>query len=268
MTKQVLVRFFPGFFVVSAALAPAAVSQDAPAPGTIFADCAECPSMIMLEDGNAMAAYLVQQGEFARFAAEAEIPPDESCFVRLDKRWKNEKGKGWRDPGFPQEENHPVVCVNWLEATAYADWLSEKSGKSYRLPTYEESVAATAAGAETGFWWGEDFSEVCLRANAADVQYRVAFPDDPRKMVDCDDGYAFTSPVTAFPPNGLGLYDMAGNVWQWTNSCVKGDCSNAIFRGASWAVPNPKHFRTDGQWFDRIILRNSAVGFRVMRDPE
>ena len=102
----------------------------------------------------------------------------------------------------------------------------------------------------------------------ADVNFKAAFPEDERELLACDDGYAYTSPVRAFPPNPTGIYDAVGNVFQWTNTCLKGDCSNALFRGASWVVPFPNHFRNDGQWADRIILRNSAVGFRVLRDPK
>lgn len=236
--------------------------------GDVLRDCDSCPEMIVLENGSAIAATLVTRAQFAEFAAETGLPGDESCFIRIAKRWKNTPGKGWSDPGFEQGADHPAVCMNWLEATAYADWLSEKTGQFYRLPTYEESVAATAAGVETAFWWGDDFTEICDRANAADARFKSAFPEDGRKILTCDDGYSYTSPVKAFPPNQLGLYDAVGNVWQWTNTCFKGDCSNAIFRGASWVVPAKNHFRNDGQWADRIVLRNSAVGFRVLRDAQ
>ncbi len=241
-------------------------AQSTPAAGEVFTDCDTCPEMIMLDNGTAVGATLVTKEQFEDFATENGIPGTESCFIRIAKRWKNTEGKGWADPGFAQDNDHPAVCMNWLEATAFADWLSEKSGHFYRLPTFEESVAAISAGAQTAYWWGDDFEEVCTRANAADANFKAAFPEDGRKILTCDDGYAYTSPVKAFPPNSLGLYDPVGNVWQWTNTCLKGDCSNALFRGASWVVPAKNHFRNDGQWADRIVLRNSAVGFRVFRD--
>ncbi|MEM9496396.1 MAG: SUMF1/EgtB/PvdO family nonheme iron enzyme [Pseudomonadota bacterium] len=232
----------------------------------VFTDCEDCPEMVALEGGAAIGATLITRAQYATFAEETGAVGDGKCFIRIAKRWKNTEGKGWIDPGFEQGDDHPAVCMNWLEATAYADWLSEKTGQFYRLPTLEESSAVTAAGTETAYWWGEDFDEVCSRANAADVNFKAAFPEDTRKILTCDDGYAYTSPVKAFAPNPMGIYDAVGNVWQWTNTCLKGDCSNALFRGASWVVPAKKHFRSDGQWADRIILRNSAVGFRVFRD--
>ncbi|MBM7067246.1 SUMF1/EgtB/PvdO family nonheme iron enzyme [Actibacterium sp. 188UL27-1] len=259
-------KYFAALTAICIATTRPALAQEG--TGDEVSDCQTCPTLTVMADGSAMGTYPVTVAEFTAFAEATDVSGTENCYIRVAKRFRNEAGFGWANPGFEQGPNHPVVCINWMEAVAYADWLSAQTGKPYRLPTYEESVATTAAGAETAFWWGDDFTEVCERTNAADAQYRAAYPEDPRKMVTCDDGYEYTSPVDAFPPNPLGLHDVAGNVWQWTNSCLKGDCSNAIFRGAAWTVPNPKHFRNDGQWADRIVLRNSAVGFRVMRDAE
>ena len=243
----------------------AAAGQGQIAPAS-FQDCETCPAMTVLPDGSAMGTTLVTRAEFAVFATETGVAPDAGCVLRSATDWKPDPKAGWGNPGFEQADDHPAVCVSWLEATAYADWLAAKTGKAYRLPTWEESVAAAAAGATGTYWWGEDFQEVCARANSADAAFRAKYPKDPRKTLQCDDGFAYTSPVKAFPPNPWGLYDAVGNAWQWTNSCLKGDCSNAIFRGAAWTVPNPDHFKISGQWADRIILRNSAVGFRVMLD--
>ena len=235
---------------------------------TVFQDCPDCPEMIALDDGSAIGATTVTRAQFAAFAEETGLPGTSSCFIRYIKRWKETDGHGWADPGFEQGDDHPAVCMNWLEATAYADWLSEKTGQFYRLPTFEESADTAAAGVTEGYWWGETSGTVCDHANGADANFKAAFPEDGRNIRGCDDGYTYTSPVKAFPPNALGLYDPAGNVFEWTNTCLKGDCSNAIFRGASWVVPFNKHFFVDGQWADRILLRNSGVGFRVFRDAE
>lgn len=265
MTKVNVVSTLLASFLVSILGVPI-WAQDS--PGDVFSECEDCPEMIMLENGTAIGATTVTLAQFSIFAEETGVPGTENCFVRFKTRWKNTEGKGWIDPGFSQSDDHPAVCMNWLEATAYADWLSEKTGQYYRLPTYEESVAATSVGAETAFWWGDEFAEICTRGNAADANFKTAFPEDEREIMTCDDGYAYTSPVKAYPPNSLGLYDPVGNVFQWTNTCLKGDCSNAVFRGGSWVVPTHKQFRNDGQWADRIVLRNAAVGFRVLRDVQ
>ncbi len=243
------------------------VSSETPLPDGAFRDCPDCPAMIEMSDGSAMGVYPVTVDEFATFANETGVEGQTECFIRTDQNWKRTPDTGWISPGFAQGGDHPVVCVNWLEVTAYADWLSEKTTQSYRLPTFEEASAAAVPDGIDDFWWGGDFDQICERANAADASYRQVYPDDPRPILDCSDGFPQTSPVTAFAPNPLGLHDVVGNVWEWTNSCLKGDCSNAIFRGAAWATPFPEHFKREGQWADRILLRNSGIGFRVMRDP-
>jgi formylglycine-generating enzyme required for sulfatase activity len=253
-------RFFAVFaFALNAG---ASVAQD---PQT-FQDCPDCPEMTVLPDGSAMSTTLVTRGQFSVFANETGVAPDAGCFLRAANDWTSDPTGGWGNPGFAQADDHPAVCVSWVEATAYADWLTGKTGKLYRLPSFEESAAAAAAGTTTAYWWGDDFAQVCEFANGADEAFRAAFPQDKRKLLTCDDGFAHTAPVRTFGPNAWGLYDPAGNAWQWTNSCLKGDCANAIFRGPGWAAPNPDHFKPAGQWADRILLRNASVGFRIMLD--
>jgi formylglycine-generating enzyme required for sulfatase activity len=224
--------------------------------------------MVLLPDGTAMGTTFVTVAEWTPFAAEDGIEAAPGCYVRNETDWTFDEARGWTDPGFDQQPDQPVVCVSWTEATAFADWISTKTGKSYRLPTYEESVAAAKAGTTTKFWWGEDFGQVCAHANAADARYGTAYPQDSRELVPCDDGHAFTSPVRAFPPNPWGIYDPVGNVWAWTNSCFKGDCSIAIFRGGAWTDPYDIYYDAAGFWQDRIVLRNYSIGFRIMRDPD
>lgn len=260
-------RLLP-ILIAASALALTAARAETPLPEGAVRDCPDCPAMIELPDGSAMGVYPVTLDEFRVFAAEEGIEGVTECFVWNGTNWRRRAETGWENPGFAQAGDHPVVCVNWLEATAYADWLSERTGRSYRLPTFEESAAAALGGAEGAFWWGDDFGQVCAHANAADAAFRSTYPEDTRPVLECEDGHAHTSPVAAFAPNAWGLHDTLGNVWEWTNSCLKGDCSNAVFRGAAWATPFPRHFQRDGQWADRIVLRNSGIGFRVMRDPE
>lgn len=255
----------PAALVAAAATVAAAQT---PVPDGAFRDCPDCPVMTELPNGSAMGVYPVTRDEFAVFADETGVEGITECFVWTGTKWRRRPETGWAQPGFEQAGDHPAVCMSWLEATSYTDWLSERTGRSYRLPTIEESRDAATGGAETAYWWGDDFARVCEFANAADQAFRATYPEDTRPTLDCLDGFAHTNPVTAFPPNGYGLHDTLGNVWEWTNSCLQGDCSNAIFRGAAWATPFEKHFQTEGQWADRILLKNSGIGFRVMRDAE
>ena len=136
-------------------------------------------------------------------------PPDHP--VPLDdvsKWWKWTPGADWRHPEGPGSSidgkvDHPVVQVSWDDAVAYAKW----AGK--RLPTEAEWERAARGGLEgKKYVWGDEpFSEDHPQCN----NFQGHFPDSNTKK----DGYVRTSPVKAFPPNGYGLYDMSGNVWQW-----------------------------------------------------
>ena len=116
--------------------------------------------------------------------------------------------RNWRHPEGPQSNiddrgDHPVVHVSWDDAQSYASW----AGK--RLPTEAEWEFAARGGLEgKKYVWGDEpISDEHPQCNT----FQGSFPD---KNLGTD-GYLRTSPVKAFPPNGYGLYDMAGNVWQW-----------------------------------------------------
>lgn len=122
--------------------------------------------------------------------------------------WDWKQGADWKHPLGPEssivgKENHPVVQISWYDATAYAKW----AGK--RLPTEAEwEYAAYGGKKDTRYVWGnEEFSESRPQANI----WQGKFPYNSTKS----DGYIGTTDVNSFPPNGYGLYDMAGNVWQW-----------------------------------------------------
>ena len=141
-------------------------------------------------------------------------------------------GDSWRDPGFPQTDRHPVTCVSWDDAQAYVSWLSRTAGAAYRLPTGAEWERA-AAGSQRG----------------------------------CDSdrtGNEGTCPVGTHGSNAAGLSDMVGNVWEWTEDCLEGDCSPRVVRGGSW--DDNAEFRRPGArlWYVSD-LRSRRFGFRVAR---
>ena len=138
----------------------------------------------------------------------------------------------WRDPGFPQTDRHPVILVTWNDAQAYVTWLSRTAGATYRLPTEAEWDRA-AAGSQRG----------------------------------CDSGRTGnfgTCPVGSYGANGVGLSDMIGSVWEWTEDCWEGDCGRRVLRGGGWSNvaedqrPGERNRLAAGHvYFD--------IGFRVAR---
>jgi len=120
----------------------------------------------------------------------------------------------------------PVINVTWDDANAYAGWLGAKLGRVCRLPSEAEWEHAARAGTSTGFWWGD--SPGRGRANCRDC-----LGDKPP--------YG-TRPVASFAANPWGLFDMNGNVWEWTASCAQPaggegkdtDCRDRVIKGGSW----------------------------------
>jgi formylglycine-generating enzyme len=121
----------------------------------------------------------------------------------------------WRDPGFPQTDNHPVLDVTWNDSVAFCKWLSRKEGKKYRLPTEAEWEYACRAGTTTRYHSGDDPDSLLKVAKTIDTKGRTDFPHVQEIMIPQTDAHTFTVPVGGLAPNKFGLYDMHGNVWEW-----------------------------------------------------
>jgi formylglycine-generating enzyme len=210
-----------------------------------------------------LAKHDVTRGEFAAFVAETRYSAA-GCNVWDGITWSMVATASWQNPGFEQSDSHPVVCVNLADVNAYIDWYSKKTGRAYRLPSETEWEYAARAGTTTARYWGDDASTQCTYANGSSLTYARAFPKEPDVERGCSDGYVYTSPAGSFAPNPWGLYDMLGDVWQWTSGCAKHgtDCTIHFYRGGSWY---------DGPWLLRAATRNggraadryNSVGFRL-----
>jgi len=210
------------------------------------------------------------------------------------------EGYNWKNPGFAQGPNHPVVGVNWEDVVAFCKWLTEKERKEgilphgrYRLPSDLEWSAAVGLLRERGgtpekqrekegvYPWGKQWPPPKGAGNYADMTAKKKYkPDDLTETIEgYDDGYAETAPVGSFDPNPYGLYDMGGNVLEWCGYWW-GDDANEYrpLRGASWLQGD---LNTQGHVSSllsnyRIGVplsrasspenRGSCIGFRVVLD--
>jgi formylglycine-generating enzyme required for sulfatase activity len=169
----------------------------------------------------------VTVGQFRQFveATRYRTDAEREGWSYGGKVFQRHDGYNWRNPGFNQDDSHPVVCVSWNDARAFCEWLSEKDGKTYRLPTEAEWEYACRAGTDTTYWWGAEMDTTGRVGNVADSAHQSA--GAPYKVMPMDDGYSETAPVGHYRPNGLGLYDMIGNVFEWCSdlygSYVSGD---------------------------------------------
>lgn len=123
----------------------------------------------------------------------------------------------WRNPGFAQDDDHPVVNVTWNDAVALARWLSQTEGVRYRLPTEAEWEYACRAGSRTRYYNGDAPAGLAAIANTFDADTARNWPRWQSFALTSHDRHAFTAPVGSFAPNAFGLYDMLGNAWEWVS---------------------------------------------------
>lgn len=275
-------------------------------PGRKFRDCAQCPEMIVIPPGKfimtrkpatdgrqdedpegipksaparevsierafAIGTYDITVDEYTIFVKETAIS-SVGCYIWRDNAWVEDGTKSWRAPGFRQSGRDPVVCVNWEDTQAYVSWLNRRvHSDTYRLPSWNEAEYAARAGATSDFYWGSEPGR-----DWANYGADRCLPCQPARQGK--DRWLYTSPVGSFPPNAFGLYDMAGNVWQWMEDCLRREpdglrwgppapkerCNFSPIRGGSWLV-NPEYIRIGGFASSTRANRNQATGFRVAR---
>ena len=279
-------------------------------PGTTFSDCAGCPRMVVVPAGSftmgspkdeagrfenegpqhpvtiarpfAIGVNDVARGEYRTFVRATRRKMTDECRIHdpsfIDPQLVRVRGKSWERPNFTQTDTHPVVCVTFDDAKAYAVWLNGKIGGTasgpYRLPTEAEWEYAARGGTTTPFYWGRT-----IRRDAANYG-----PDELRfaPVAIGADRWIYTSPVGSFPANPFGLFDMAGNVWNFTEDCWRNDyagvptdgsawrdakCEERAVRGGSWFKP-PAGERSAKRGQGKVVdlKGNAEIGFRLVRD--
>ena len=186
----------------------------------------------------------------------------------------------WRNPGFVQGDEHPVVNVSWNDAQALVRWLSEKEGVKYRLPTEAEWEYAARAGTNTRYHSGNDVQGLLKVANLFDADAAKNWPKWQAHALAGHDGHAFTAPVGSLEANAFGLYDMHGNVWEWCadwygedyyaksplNDPSGPETGNVrVRRGGSWHTW-PLYARSAYRNLNSAETRYTLVGIRLVRE--
>ena len=223
-----------------------------------------------------IARHEVTRGQYAEFVDDTGHHTPDGCYSYGNGGWGLRAGRSWRDPGYPQSDDHPVACISRADALAYARWISEHRGLDYRLPTEAEWEYAARAGTDTARPWGDDPADACEWANVGDRALLGHYPGWPWTIHPCDDQHAHTAPVGTYRTNRNGLYDMVGNVWEWACSpydaayqggelvCDSG-VRNGVVRGWSWSN-SPRWARSAGRFANQMDMRLDLVGFRLAHD--
>ena len=279
-----------------------AVAADArrcfrPGSGERFKDCVDCPEMVVVPAGHfvmgspqdepereaerenqvrvtivrpfAIGAFAVTRAEFAAFVAATGHKLEQGCYFWTGTTWEERPDRSWQSPGFSQDDRHPVTCVDLSAAKAYVGWLSERTGKAYRLPSETEREYVTRAGTTTAFWWGNSIS-----TDAANYDGTKRYERGP-----VGEWRQRTLRIDSFKSNAWGLFNVHGNVWDWTDDCwnetnegnpgdgsvrLTGDCTWRVARGGAWNY-SPTYLRSAFRYWNLPHNRSGVQGFRVAR---
>jgi len=182
----------------------------------------------------ALGKYEVTIAQFAAFIEDSGYDASVGCITfEGPRRLRLDPELDWRNPGFVQPDDNPVVCVSLDHAVAYTEWLSEKTGENYYIPSEAQWEYAAKAGTQGRYFWGADESKACDYANIY-FQPTQRGSDAASFEPPCDDGYPNIAPVGRFKPNAFGLHDTVSNVWEWTTDCGHKNYAGAPTDGSAW----------------------------------
>jgi formylglycine-generating enzyme required for sulfatase activity len=278
--------------------------------GSHIRECKDCPELVVLPPGQfydramtqwtditpdqpvvlvtiakplAVGVYDVTREQYGAFIKDTHRSQSDCQVLERGNFWNSHHEVNWENPTFPQTDQDPAVCVSWLDARAYVEWLNAQARKArpegvppgrYRLPSGEELKYAARGGTIAlgrPFYWGmlssHEYANFGLNPCCGNG-------------IEGADQWGFTSPVGSFPPNAFGVYDGYGNIWQVTDDCFHKSGKRLPRDGSAWISGGDCHIRSlMGPSFDDeelcncrnnypVDARNYANGFRVVRTIE
>jgi formylglycine-generating enzyme required for sulfatase activity len=247
--------------------------ENALKPGDTFQECMNCPKMMVLPPGSfTMGSPASEPGhddfegpqhkvtiarQFAVGQFDLTFDDWDACAADGGCNGYKPSDQGWG------RSRRPVINVSWDDTKAYVAWVAKKTGKPYRLLSETEYEYATRAGTTTAYPWGDAVDTNNANCDGCGSQW------DNKQ----------TAPVGSFAASGFGLYDMVGNVAEWTQACyhygyngaptdgsawISGDCSSRVLRGGSWFI-GPGDLRSANRLGAPARIRGYGIGFRVAR---
>ena len=208
-------------------------------------------------EGFYLSSTEITVGQFRAFIDATNFAMGTSCWV-WEGEWKEKDGVDWQSPGFSQDLDHPVTCVSWDEAQAYLAWVNLNTDGGYGFPSEAQWEYAARAGTTTAYSTGDLIS-------ADEANY--------------DRNLGTTRSVGSYAANTWSLYDMHGNIWEWTQDCwnddlrnhssngaamESGDCERRVTRGGSW-YDEPRNLRSADRFGGTTSDRSHVIGFRLLK---
>ena len=243
---------------------------------------------VTIATGFAIGRTEITVAEFGEFVRASGYRPDSvklegaSVYDERSGALRDDAHATWQDDyaGRPAKSTLPVVNVSWNDAKAYTDWLSQRTGKNYRLPSEAEFEYALRATTQTRYWWGTGAPSSKVENLTGSGDRSPSGRRWSHAFGGYHDGYWGPAPVMSFAANGFGLYDIDGNVSEWTADCwhdnyiraprdgsawMNPGCSVHVLRGGSWGS-SPDQVRSAYRQGADGSVRSARVGFRVVRE--
>jgi formylglycine-generating enzyme required for sulfatase activity len=243
---------------------------------------------VTISKGFALSQADITVGQFREFVRASGYKPDSvtiggaSVYDERTGVMRDDSSVTWEDDyaGHPAANNLPVVNISWNDANAYVQWLSQRTGKKYRLPSEAEFEYALRGGTTTRYWWGKGTPTTKVENLTGSLDRSPSGRRWSHAFQGYGDGYWGPAPVMTFAPNAFGLYDIDGNVSEWMSDCwhdnyvrapvdgsawVNPGCSTRVVRGGSWGS-SPEQVNSAYRQGADASVRSGRVGFRILRE--